>query len=119
MFTITIFLKSMNALPISMVYSSSKAFDAARNLVANGDDDQTLQISDDFGQSFIAQKENIAAVKFENMDETRKLMIEHNLYQHVTKAMMDARVEGDPRITRTRGAALLNPANMPQFNGPR
>lgn len=116
MFTITVFLKSLNAPPITLVYTERKTFDIGRAL-ALAATEEPLIISDDFEQDLIALRENIAAFKFESMDETRKLMIEHNLYQHVTKAMMDARVGSDPRITRTRGATLMDPNSLPAYNG--
>lgn len=113
MYTITVFLRAAHIPPLTLVYKSRESFDAAHSVITAVGPNRTLILCDDHAQELIISDEDVSAYKSEDMDETRKLMIEHNAFQQITRTMMEARVADDPRA-RNRGATLLHPGMPPQ-----
>lgn len=111
MYTITIVLKNANTTPVVMLYKDVQTFDAAKMAVSATD---RINLTDDFENELRANIADIAAFKFENMDQARLALIEFHLHQQRTQQMLQTRVEADPSYGR-RSNTLLSP--IPAFNG--
>src|SRR4051812_37056924 len=109
MYSISIALKRAQTPPIVLLYRQEDEFSKAKIKIASGDG----SITDDFGTEVLVTHADIAALVFEDMDQTRLAYIERMMYQGISQSMLQKRAATDPQISRS-GGAILHPMGTPR-----
>ena len=94
-----------------MFQTEDRAKEVLKALNQNG----VVDVTDDFGQTVIADRVDIKGIMFEDMNASRNAHIERALHEGRLRASLQTRAKSDPIL---RNAAMAGPAMIsPMGNG--
>jgi hypothetical protein len=85
--------------------------DRAKEVLKALRENEEVDVTDDFGQTVIAYRADIAGIMFEDMNQSRNAHIERALHEGRLRANLQTRAKADPvlRHAQMSGPAMISP----------